>query len=97
MTEGIEQTPEQLLNLILVSNEAARLRICRTAVLASKAASECFMAGHTIEIDNLRRHIEELSRALVDCAGGRPIDPGVFKTAVDSVNNSTVEGSVVNG
>lgn len=72
-----EQTPEQLLDLILESDRDKQLKLCTMALDASRAASDCFMQGHVIEIDNLNAHIRALSTALVDATHGRPIDPGL--------------------
>jgi hypothetical protein len=79
--EGIRQTPENLLDLILGSDREKQLRLCQVAIEASTSARKCFLDGHTVEIDNLNRHIKALSIALVDMSAGRPVDPGLMIVA----------------
>jgi len=90
MADGIEQTPEQLLDMILESDRDRQLDICAMALKASREASDCFLKGHTIEIDNLNAHIRSLSIALVSAVGGFPVDPGLVLVA-------TKEAEIVNG
>jgi hypothetical protein len=78
--EENRQTPEELLTLILESNHDDRLKLCRLAIDASEAASACFLGEHVIEIDNLRRHISELSLALLAAVRGEPVDPVLLQS-----------------
>lgn len=75
------QTPEELLALILDGDDGQRLKLCRLAIDASEAAQECFVNGHSVQIYNLKRHIAELSRALVDAVNGDAVDPVIYKVA----------------
>src|SRR5262245_5687676 len=80
MTEE-RQTPEQLLEMILSSDRDKQLQLCRLALDASQAASDCFVEGHTVEIYNLNAHIQSLSLALVNSVAGNPVDPGLLIVA----------------
>lgn len=84
-TEIDQQASQELLALILASDDAKRLKICQSAVGASVAASKCFMKGHEIEIDNLRQTIFALSEALLTAIKGNPVDPVMVTTAEKAV------------
>jgi hypothetical protein len=83
--EGQQKTPDQLLALILSSSEEEQLKICRLAISAGETASECFMAAHTVEIDNLRAHVRELAVALLSLVSGEPIDIHIVQIAANSI------------
>lgn len=85
-----EQTPEEILNLILTSDEEKQLKLCTLARDASRQASKCFQEGHTIEIDNLRAHIYDLSVTLMNVINGKPVDPGIVAIAKLSADSSGV-------
>lgn len=80
VVETGRQTPEELLDMILESDTNDQLKICRLAIDATEAASACFLGEHIIEIDNLRRHIAELSEALLATSRGEAIDPVLLQS-----------------
>ena len=84
-------TPEELWESFYGADRAGQLKICRKALDAGAAASKCFVDGHVVEIDNLKRHIVGLSVALLAAVNGEPVDP-VMVTAAE---NAAQEGLAV--
>lgn len=93
MYEGLEMSPGELLSKIVNSPMEERLRICEGALVSSVAANKCFMAGHEVEIDNLKRTIVDLSAALVEAASGRLVDPVLVATAQNAVDETLASAS----
>jgi len=84
--EGVVQTPGELLKMFEDADRDGKLKLCQSAIDASVAASTCFMAGHVVEIDNLKRHIVDLSAALLASVSGESVDPVAVRAAQNVVN-----------